>query len=163
MYYDNVRTGDLMTRATNDLDIIRGMVSNAILYTVEAIVLLGCAITIMLRIDASLTGVALLSYLMLVVFMHVIRKRVHACYKGIQDASSDMNTKVQENLSGVRVVKAYTLEASETRHFEALNQELVNQNYSLIRLMAVLWPLCRGFLPGIGSVVPALDGRSPCD
>ena len=152
-YYDNVRTGDLMTRATNDLEWIRGMLSNAVLYTVEAIVLLGCAITIMLRIDATLTGVALLPYLIIFVSMHAIRKRVHANYKDIQDASSEMNTKVQENLSGVRVVKAYTLETSEVEYFQALNQELVNQNYRLIRLMAVLWPLCRGFLPGIGSVV----------
>ena len=152
-YYDNVRTGDLMTRATNDLEWIRGMLSNAVLYTVEAIVLLGCAITIMLRIDAHLTGVVLLPYLMIVVFMHAIRKRFHVHYTGIQDASSDMNTKIQENLSGVRVVKAYTLEASEAEHFQGLNQEFVTQNYSLIRLEAVLWPLCRGLLPGIGSVV----------
>ena len=152
-YYDNARTGDLMTRATNDLQVIRDLMSWAILYTTEAIVLLGCAITIMLRIDASLTGVALLPYLMLVVFMHTIRKRFHVHYTGIQEASSDMNTKIQENLSGVRVVKAYTLEASEAEHFQALNQELVNQNYSLIRLEAILWPLCWGLLPGIGSVV----------
>ena len=152
-YYDNARTGDLMTRATNDLNIIREMLSNAILYSTEAIVLLGCAITIMLRIDASLTVVALLPYLILAISMHSIRKQVHTNYKGIQDASSDMNTKIQENLSGVRVVKAYTLEASEAKHFQGLNQELVNQNYRQIQLMAFLWPLCRRFLPGIGSVV----------
>ena len=152
-YYNNVRTGDLMTRATNDLNNIREMVSGGILYTVEAIVLLVCAIAIMLRIDAPLTGVALLPYLMIVVLSHALRKRFLVHYKGIQEASSDMNTKIQENLSGVRVVKAYTLEASEAEHFQALNQELVNQNYRLIRLNAIRWPLCRSLLPGIGSVV----------
>ena len=152
-YYDNARTGDLMTRATNDLRNITGMLGYAVLYSTEAIVLLGCAITIMLRIDAPLTGVALLPYLMILVFIHVIRKRYYVHYTGIQEASSDMNTKIQENLSGVRVVKAYTLEASEAEHFQTLNRELVNQNYSLIRLNAINGPLSWDLLPGIGIVV----------
>ena len=65
---------------------------------------------------------------------------------------SVMNTKVQENLSGVRVVKAYTLEASEIEHFQELNQEFVNRNHRQIRLMTFFFPLFR-FLPGISGVV----------
>ena len=151
-YYDNVRTGDLMTRATSDLNAIRMVLSSAIMYTADAIVFFGLALTIMLQIDVSLTIVALLPYPILAVLIRSLGKRLHAHYESIQEAFSTLNTKVQENLSGVRVVKAYTLEASEVEHFRELNHEFVERNHRQIRLMTFFFPLFR-FLPGIGGVV----------
>ena len=151
-YYDNVRTGDLMTRATSDLNAIRMVLSSAIMYTADAIVFFGLALTIMLQIDVSLTIVALLPYPILAILIRFLGKRLHAHYESIQEAFSTLNTKVQENLSGVRVVKAYTLEASEVEHFQELNHEFVERNHRQIRLMTFFFPLFR-FLPGIGGVV----------
>ena len=151
-YYDNVRTGDLMTRATSDLNAIRMVLSSAVMYTADAIVFFGLALTIMLQIDVSLTLVALLPYPILAILIRSLGKRLHAHYEGIQEAFSTLNTKVQENLSGVRVVKAYTLEASEVKHFQELNHEFVERNHRQIRLMTFFFPLFR-FLPGIGGVV----------
>lgn len=151
-YYDNVRTGDLMTRATSDLNAIRMVLSSAVMYTADATVFFGLALIIMLRIDATLTVVALLPYPVLAVLIRFLGKRLHARYEKIQEGFSTLNTKVQENLSGVRVVKAYTLEASEIEHFQALNQEFVDRNQQQIRLMTFFFPLFR-FLPGIGRVV----------
>ncbi len=151
-YYDNVRTGDLMTRATSDLNAIRMVLSSAIMYTADAIVFFGFALTIMLQIDATLTVVALLPYPILAILIRSLGKRLHAHYERIQEAFSTLNTKVQENLSGVRVVKAYTLEASEVEHFHELNHEFVERNHRQIRLMTFFFPLFR-FLPGIGGVV----------
>ena len=151
-YYDNVRTGDLMTRATSDLNAIRMVLSSAVMYTADAIVFFGLALTIMLRIDTTLTLVALLPYPILAVLIRSLGKRLHAHYEGIQEAFSTLNTKVQENLSGVRVVKAYTLEASEIEHFQELNREFVDRNHRQIRLMTFFFPLFR-FLPGIGIIV----------
>ena len=151
-YYDNVRTGDLMTRATSDLNAIRMVLSSAIMYTADAIVFFGLALTIMLQIDVSLTIVALLPYPILAVLIRSLGKRLHAHYESIQEAFATLNTKVQENLSGVRVVKAYTLEASEVEHFRELNHEFVERNHRQIRLMTFFFPLFR-FLPGIGGVV----------
>ena len=151
-YYDNVRTGDLMTRATSDLNAIRMVLSSAVMYTADAIVFFGLALTIMLQIDVSLTLVALLPYPILAILIRSLGKRLHAHYEGIQEAFSTLNTKVQENLSGVRVVKAYTLEASEVEHFQELNHEFVERNHRQIRLMTFFFPLFR-FLPGIGGVV----------
>ena len=151
-YYDNVRTGDLMTRATSDLNAIRMVLSSAIMYTADAIVFFGLALTIMLQIDVSLTIVALLPYPILAVLIRSLGKRLHAHYESIQEAFATLNTKVQENLSGVRVVKAYTLEASEVEHFGELNHEFVERNHRQIRLMTFFFPLFR-FLPGIGGVV----------
>ena len=151
-YYDNVRTGDLMTRATSDLNAIRMVLSNAIIYTADATVFFGLALAIMLQIDTTLTLVALLPYPILTIIIRLLGKRLHAHYERIQEAFSTMNTKVQENLSGVRVVKAYTLEASEVEHFKELNQEFVDRNHRQIRLMTFFFPLFR-FLPGISGVV----------
>ena len=151
-YYNDVRTGDLMTRATSDLNAIRMVLSSAVMYTADAMVFFGFALAIMLRIDATLTIVALLPYPGLAILILFLGKRLHVHYEGIQAAFSVLNTKVQENLSGVRVVKAYTLEASEIEHFKELNQEFVDRNHRQIRLMTFFFPLFR-FLPGIGGVV----------
>ena len=151
-YYDNVRTGDLMTRATSDLNAIRMVLSSAVMYTADAIVFFGLALVIMLRIDTTLTLVALLPYPILAILIRFLGKRLHVRYERIQEAFSTLNTKVQENLSGVRVVKAYTLETSEIEHFQALNQEFVDRNHEQIRLMTFFFPLFR-FLPGISIVV----------
>ncbi len=151
-YYDNVRTGDLMTRATSDLNAIRMVLSSAVMYTADAIVFFGLALTIMLRIDVTLTLVVLLPYPLLAVLIRFLGKRLHTHYERIQEAFSTLNTKVQENLSGVRVVKAYTLEASETEHFQELNREFVDRNQQQIQLMTFFFPLFR-FLPGVGIAV----------
>jgi len=151
-YYDNVRTGDLMTRATSDLNAIRMVLSSAVMYTADAIVFFGLALTIMLRIDVGLTLVALLPYPVLALLIRFLGKRLHARYERIQEAFSTLNTKVQENLSGVRVIKAYTLEASEIKHFQDLNQEFVDRNHEQIRLMTFFIPIFR-CLPGIGIVI----------
>ena len=151
-YYDNVRTGDLMTRATSDLNAIRMVLSSAVMYTADAIVFFGLALTIMLRIDVGLTLVALLPYPVLALLIRFLGKRLHVRYERIQESFSTLNTKVQENLSGVRVVKAYTLEASEIEHFQALNQEFVDRNHAQIRLMTFFFPIFR-CLPGISMVV----------
>ena len=151
-YYDNVRTGDLMTRATSDLNAIRMVLSSAVMYTADAIVFFGLALTIMLRIDVGLTLVTLLPYPVLALLIRFLGKRLHARYERIQESFSTLNTKVQENLSGVRVVKAYTLEASEIEHFQALNREFVDRNHEQIRLMTFFFPIFR-CLPGIGIVV----------
>ena len=151
-FYDNIRTGDLMTRATSDLNAIRMVLSNAIMFSVDALVLFVMALVIMLDIDTRLTLFALLPFPILAIIIRLLGKRLHAYYERIQDSFSTLNTKVQENLSGVRVVKSYTLEQNEISHFKELNQEFVNRNHRQIRLMTFFFPLFR-FLPGIGIVI----------
>ena len=151
-YYDNVRTGDLMTRATSDLNAIRMVLSSAIMYTADAIVFFGLALVIMLYIDPTLTVIALIPYPILAITIRLLGKHIYTLYEKIQEGFSTMNTKVQENLSGVRVVKAYTLEASEIEHFNELNQDFVDRSHKQIRFMSLLFPLF-SFLPGISGVV----------
>jgi len=162
-YYDNVRTGDLMARATSDMNSVRQVLSSAIMYTADAIVFFFLALIIMLQIDVSLTLFSLLPYPVLAVLIRELGKRVYVSYEEIQESFSTMNTKVQENLSGVRVVKAYTLEQSEIQAFSELNQNFVECNRRRIRLTTFFFPLFR-FLPGIGGIVLLwLGGRHVID
>ena len=151
-YYNGVQTGDLMARATSDMNAVRMMLSSSISFTLDAIVFFGFALIIMLDIDASLTLYALLPYPVLAVLIRELGKRIHKSHEKIQEGFSDMNTAVQENLSGVRVVKAYTLEDAQKTRFQELNQNFVSLNRVQIRLMAFFFPTFR-FLPGIGGLV----------
>jgi ATP-binding cassette subfamily B protein len=151
-YYNNVRTGDLMTRATSDMNAVRMVLSSAVMYTADAIVFFFLALIIMLQIDVSLTLLALLPYPVLAVLIRQLGKRVHKCYEDIQESYSTLNTKVQENLSGVRVVKAYTLENGEVERFREHNQDFVERNRERIRLTTFFFPLFR-VLPGFGAVI----------
>lgn len=150
-YYNRVDTGDLMARATSDINAVRMVLSNAIMFTADGIVFFAMAFVIMLRIDATLTLLAVLPYPILALLIRELGKRIYRSYERIQESFSTMNTKLQENLSGVRVVKAYTLEKSEIDKFRDLNRTFVNRNRAQIRLFSVFFPLFR-CLPGIGHV-----------
>lgn len=151
-YYNRVDTGDLMARATSDINAVRMVLSNAIMFTADGIVFFAMAFVIMLRIDVTLTLLAVLPYPILALLIRELGKRIYRSYERIQESFATMNTKVQENLSGVRVVKAYTLEKSEIDKFRELNQKFVDCNRAQIRLFSVFFPLFR-CLPGIGHVV----------
>ncbi len=148
-YYQDVRTGDLMARATSDMNAVRMVLSMAVSYTSDALIFFVLALVIMLQIDVQLTLLALLPYPILAVLIKELGKRVHIHYERIQEGFATMNTKVQENLSGVRVVKAYTLEASEVEEFEVYNRDFVRRNRDRIRLTTLFFPIFR-FLPGVG-------------
>lgn len=151
-YYQAVRTGDLMARATSDMNAVRMVLSSAVSYTSDALIFFALALVIMLQIDVQLTLLALLPYPILAVLIKELGRRVHKHYERIQEGFSTMNTKVQENLSGVRVVKAYTLEKSEVEAFEVYNRDFVERNRAQIRLVTFFFPLFR-FLPGLGVAV----------
>ena len=154
-----------MARATSDMNAVRMMLGTAITFTLDAVVFFFLALVIMLHIDVSLTICAVLPYPILVVLIRELGKRVHKSHEKIQEGFSDVNTAVQENLSGIRVVKAYTLERTQIHQFQELNQDFVHRNHAQIRLMAFFFPVFR-FLPGIGGIVliwlggiHVIDGR----
>ena len=151
-YFEQVNTGDLMSRATNDLDAVHRLLGFAIIYIADATVFFGFALVIMLRIDVTLTMLALIPYPILAVLVQFISKSLHNNFERIQEGFSKMNTKVQENLSGVRVVGAYTLEQSEIEEFDRQNLNFVNLNRVFIGLEAIFFPIFR-LLPGIGAIV----------
>ncbi len=150
-YYDNVRTGDIMARATNDLNAVQRVTGMAVMFIANTVVSFTVALIIMLKLDATLALLALLPFPVLTILIRELGKRVHKYFESIQEGFSDLSAKVQENLAGVRVVKAYTMEKSEIDEFKNLNKQFVDRNRLLIRLTSFFFPLIR-LLPGIGAI-----------
>ena len=151
-YFHARRTGDLMSRATNDLGQVRQMIGPAVMYTSSTILTCVVAITLMLSIDARLTALSLipLPFASFVVFY--FGRVIHRRFEEIQEQLSEISAVAQENLSGVRVVRAYRQEPFELRRFEAANTEYVRRNRRLIAVQAMYYP-SMGLLLGIATVI----------
>jgi ATP-binding cassette subfamily B multidrug efflux pump len=159
------RTGELMARLTNDLSAVRMAAGPAIMYLTNTIAGGAFALVFMLRIDARLTGLALLPMVLLPFVMIRLGRLVHDRFEAVQEHFGAMTTRVQENLSGTRVVRAYRQEREEEARFDEANAEYVRRNLALAKLNGIMNPSF-GLLAGLGSVVVlglggalALQGR----
>ncbi len=158
-YFARVRTGDIMARLTNDLGAVRMAAGPAIMYLTNTIFGGAFALIFMLRIDVTLTLLALLPMAMLPVVMIRMGGLVHARFEAVQEHFSTITTHAQENFAGVRVVRAYRQERAEVARFAALSQAYVGRNMSLARVYGVMNPLF-GLLAGLSVVVVlALGGK----
>ncbi|HVE78234.1 MAG TPA: ABC transporter ATP-binding protein [Gemmatimonadaceae bacterium] len=164
-YYARTRTGDIMARLTNDLGAVRMAAGPAIMYLVNTVAGGAFALVFMLRIDARLTGLALLPMIVLPVVMARLGKAIHDRFEEVQEHFGTMTTHVQENLSGVRVVRAYRQEGAEAARFATLNDGYLARNMRLARLYGTMNPAF-AFFAGLGAVVAlgvggslALEGR----
>ena len=134
-------TGDIMSRATNDMNAVRSVLGPGIMYSMNTIVTVIVATAILLRISWKLT---LLAYLPLAVASLTVKKlgqQIHDRFEKIQEQFSTLSTKAQENLSGIRVIKAFAREEAEIEDFRKLNQVYVSRSVSLIRLWGIFYPL----------------------
>ncbi len=151
-YYQARRTGDLMSRATNDLNAVRMMIGPAIMYSANTVLLFVIAIGMMLTIDTRLTLVALVPLPFVTVAVRYFGGAIHKRFEQIQAQLSDVSAVVQEALSGVRVVRAYCQEAHEIERFRRSNEEYLRRNRVLIRLQGAFYPSMTLFL-GLGSML----------
>ena len=150
-YYARTRTGDLMARMTNDLSAVRMAVGPAIMYLTNTIAGGAFALFFMLRIDARLTMIATLPMLLLPIVGIWMGKQIHERFEAVQEYFGELTTLAQENLSGVRVVRAYRQETSEIRRFDAMNDEYLEKNMRLVRLYGAMHPAFV-LLAGLGMV-----------
>lgn len=144
-------TGDLMARATNDLQAVRMLCGPAIMYTTTTLVTGVGALVLMLRLHAPLTLVALAPMPLVAVATKVFGQRIHQLFERVQEQFSNLTAKAQENLSGVRVVRAYVQEEPEHQAFRELNDEYVGRTRRLIRWTSAFHPLLQS-LVGLGFV-----------
>jgi ATP-binding cassette, subfamily B, multidrug efflux pump len=151
-YYQAHRTGDLMSRATNDLNAVRMMVGPAIMYSANTVIVFVVAIVLMVSIHPWLTLMALLPLPMVSVSVKYFGAAIHRRFEAIQAQLSDMSAVVQEALAGVRVVRAYAREEREVERFRAANAEYVRRNRRLIQLQGLYYPSMTLFL-GFGALL----------
>ncbi len=145
-FYTKFRTGDIMARSTNDLNAVRMMLGPAVMYLCETGLTLVLAIAVMLSVDWRLTLLALMPAPFVSIAVIYFGGRIHDRFEAIQKMFSDISSRVQENLSGVRVVRAYVQEESELRQFEALNQDYIAQNIRLAKLSGLFMPLLQALI-----------------
>jgi ATP-binding cassette subfamily B protein len=145
-FYSRYRTGDIMARSTNDLNAVRMMLGPGIMYTAETSVMLLLSVAVMLSTDLRLTLIALIPAPVVSLAVVFFGRRIHARFEHIQKMFSDISSKVQENLAGVRVVRAYAQEQPEVEQFETLNREYIRENIGLARIQGMFMPLLQALI-----------------
>ncbi|KAA3612112.1 MAG: ABC transporter ATP-binding protein [Calditrichaeota bacterium] len=151
-FFHNHPTGDLMARATNDLNAVRALVGPGIMYFVNTTVRLIGTLIVMLSINSVLTFFALLTFPIMVFAVAILMRRIHDSFKRSQELYAEITTHAQENISGIRIVKVYIQEELEKQRFEKLNKKYVAERLSLAKIRALLWA-CMGFLSGLGVLI----------
>ena len=151
-YFHQTRVGDLMARATNDLSAIRQIVGPMILYSFQAVFALCIVLPILLNISVKLTLLLLIPMPLVSLTVKVLGEQIHKRFEKIQEFFSDITARAQENLTGVRVVRAYAQEDAEIEQFQVLNREYATRNLQLVKFAAAMRPLLFFFI-GLGFVI----------
>ncbi len=150
-FFQARNTGDIMSRATNDLNAVRSVLGPGIMYSMNTAVTGITAIAILLGIDWKLTLLACVPLALASVTVKQFGQQIHDRFELIQEQFSTISTKAQENLAGIRIVKAFAREESEIEGFRKLNHEYVERSVSLIRLWGIFYPLMSALL-GVSTV-----------
>jgi ATP-binding cassette subfamily B protein len=151
-YFQNTRVGDLMARATNDLAAIRQIVGPMILYSFQAIFALAITLPILFNISVKLTLLMLIPLPLVSITVKYLGEQIHKRFEKIQEFFSDITARAQENLTGVRVVRAYAQEDAEIEQFRILNREYAAKNIQLVKFAALMRPMLFFFI-GLGFVI----------
>jgi ATP-binding cassette subfamily B multidrug efflux pump len=158
-FYDRYPTGDVMARTTNDLLAVRMVAGPALMYLVDTSIRTLLIAPAMVTISPRLTLLAFLPLLGLPVIMISLGGLVHRRSQAIQAHFSELTSHAHENLSGVRVVRAYRQESAETDHFRELSDEYLRRNLSLARVQGLFFPLLTSMGGLSGVVVLYVGGR----
>jgi ATP-binding cassette subfamily B protein len=148
-FFGATRTGDLMSRATNDLQAVRQAVGPGVMYLTNTIVGTAAALVFMVGYSTSLTLIALVPLAILPFVMKYFGRVIHQKAERIQDHLGVLSSMVQENLTGVRIVRAYTQEEAQNEEFDVLNREYLERNMALARTSAIFHPSL-SILTGLG-------------
>jgi len=158
-FYQRTRTGDIMARATNDLNAVRMLVGPGIMYTANTVVFTIGALAFMLTISPRLTMWAFLPLPIISVVIQYFGRRIHERFERIQAMFSDISARAQENFSGARLIRAYVQEEWEIETFETANREYIDRSLKLVRLMGMLWPTLETMLGLAVIIVLFVGGR----
>ncbi|MEX2224396.1 MAG: ABC transporter transmembrane domain-containing protein, partial [Candidatus Rokuibacteriota bacterium] len=162
-FYHRHRTGDLMSRVSNDISTLRMLAGFGTVMLIGTALAFGGALGAMWLIDPWLTLFAMAPFPALVVIAKRFHHDVETRSTAVQEQLGVLSAKVQENLTGMPVVRAYTMEAREIDEFRTLNREYLGRNMALARTQAVSWPLM-GLVSGVGVLIVLwLGGKAVVD
>jgi len=158
-YYNKMSTGDIMARMTNDLEAVRAMVGPGIMYFTSTLFTFTAAVTLMSIINIKLTLVTFIPLPFISALTFFISREVHKRYAKIQEQYSKITADVQENLSGIRVIKAYVQEDNAIKRFGRLNREYIRKNLAMIRIWGLFFPAIFGFAGMAAALVLWVGGN----
>ena len=162
-FYVRNRTGDLMSRATNDLNAVRMVLGPGIMYSATTFATMVLAIYFMAKLSWSLTLMVLIPLPFVVVAVKFFGQTIHRLSERIQAALGVLSTRAQENLTGVRVIRAYVQEKPEIASFQAANREYVNQNIKLISSWSLFFPALSALIGFTVVILLGLGGGKVVD
>ncbi len=148
-FFDNNHTGDLMTRATEDVERVRMVVGPALMYSVSTILIISFSGIMMFFLDPVLSGWVLLLAPMIGTVVFIIARRLHVANLSQQESYSELTNKVQENLSGIRVIKAFAREDYELERFTKYCETYFDRSLIVAKAQALFMPML-GLLVGLG-------------
>ncbi|MBW8878569.1 MAG: ABC transporter ATP-binding protein [Acidobacteria bacterium] len=148
-FFHQYPTGDLMARATNDIQAVRMLCGPAIMYSITTVITGLGALLLMARINARLTLIALVTAPLVAGATSLFGRRIHLLFTSVQEKFANVSARVQENLAGVRVVRAYAREAREEEDFGRVNEEYLEGNRRLIAWSVAFHPILQALI-GLG-------------
>ncbi|MFC1562636.1 ABC transporter ATP-binding protein [candidate division KSB1 bacterium] len=151
-FFLNYRTGDIMSRATNDLNAVRMVLGPGIMYSITTITMFVFAVFLMLSINVRLTIYAMIPFPLLSFFISKFGSLIHKRFEKIQEQFSNMSAFIQENFAGIRVVKAYVREDNEIKEFRKQNKRYFDKSKSLIKVRSIFLPIIE-LIGGIGVLI----------
>lgn len=151
-YFDKNSTGDIMARATSDMNAVRMAFGAGVMHTVDTIVIGTFTLTMMLSINWKLTLAAFAVFPLVSLVVYIIGKKSHYYHNLVQESYSRLNAFAQENISGVRVVKSFALEDAHIDRFRRRSEDYLGRNMELVKVQALFIPMLY-FLLGIGILL----------
>lgn len=162
-YYVRMPTGDLMSRAVNDMQNVQSLVGPVILYLTSTLVIYLVGIPLMLEMSVELTLLALIPYPLFLITFKKFTAMLFARSREVQERLAELSARAQESISGMQIIKAYVREESESEHFRRISKDFQETSIRLIRIHGFLLPL----MTSIGMmgmlVVLWLGGRRVID
>jgi ATP-binding cassette subfamily B multidrug efflux pump len=140
-YFSKTPTGDLMARATNDVNAVRMFLGFGIRMLFGAVLALGFSMAVMCSIDWKLAIFAMIPMPIMAFVMNRVSSKIHTGFMAVQEQFSSISARVQENLSGMRVVKAFAQREAEISALDVLSREYLERNKKLIHVQSLFFPL----------------------
>lgn len=156
-FYNRMSTGDIMSRATNDLNAVRSVLGPGIAYSINTIVAFLFVLPMMFTISPVLTLLALIPFPIMALLVNRFGRAIHKRYEKIQAQLARISTFVQENLSGILVVKTFVREENQIGNFLSLNKDYMKKNLSFARVQAAFHPSLM-IIIGIASLLVLVGG-----
>ena len=156
-FFQNMPTGDIMSRMTNDLNAVRSVLGPGIMYSINTIITFAFVLWMMLSINPLLTLVGLLPIPLMAFMVYKFGRQIHKRFQKIQAQLSRISTKAQENFAGIRIIKSYVQEKFEIDSFDELNWDYVEKNMSFVRVYAAFHPMMQ-FNVGIAVILVLFVG-----